>query len=144
MKTTDDITMVAPCGINCGDCECHRAKDDTALMDYLVTRGISREKLPCPGCRSIRGNCPVIGGTCETYSCAAGRGADFCFQCQDFPCDKLNPSADRANVLPHNLKVFNLCCIQHQGLSKFQEKSAEIKQRYYRGKMAVGRGPQLE
>ena len=144
MNTASDITMVAPCGINCGDCECHKAKDNPSLMDYLVGRGIKKEVLPCSGCRSIKGNCPVIAGTCATYTCVTGRAIDFCYQCPEFPCEKLNPAADRANVLPHNLKVFNLCCIQQQGLDRWLEKAADIKKRYYQGKMAVGQGPRVE
>lgn len=34
--------------------------------------------------------------------------------------------------------------IQRQGLDKFLEKAPEIKQRYYRGKMEIGKGPQLK
>ncbi|HBV98649.1 MAG: hypothetical protein JL50_17535 [Peptococcaceae bacterium BICA1-7] len=144
MKTAADIAMVGPCGIYCGDCECHKAKDNPNLLEYLVTKGIKREKLPCPGCRSLKGNCPALGSTCETYTCASDRGIDFCFQCPEFPCARLNPAADRASVLPHNIKVFNLCCIQQQGLDKWLEKAPEIKQKYFRGKMIIGKGPQLE
>ncbi|WP_353740044.1 DUF3795 domain-containing protein [Desulfoscipio gibsoniae] len=81
---------------------------------------------------------------CATYACVTGRGLDFCFECPEFPCAKLNPAADRADVLPHNIKLFNLCCIEKQGLAKFLEKLPEIRQRYYQGKMIIGKGPQLE
>ncbi|MHB8158516.1 MAG: DUF3795 domain-containing protein [Desulfocucumaceae bacterium] len=144
MKTTEEIALVAPCGIYCGDCPPYMAKDNPKLKEYLISKGFKEENLPCSGCRSIKGKCPVISDTCETYACVAERKVDFCFQCADFPCGKLNPAADRADVLPHNLKIFNLCCIQQQGLDKWLEKAAEIKQRYYKGKMAVGKGPQLE
>ncbi len=143
MKITDEIILVAPCGINCGDCEGYKAKDNPALLEYLVSRGIKREGLPCPGCRSIKGNCPAISCACDTYTCVAERGVDFCFECPEFPCARLNPAADRANVLPHNIKIFNLCFIQQQGLPRFLEKSPEIKQRYFQGKMLIGKGPQL-
>jgi len=46
-------------------------------------------------------------------------------------------------VLPHNLKVFNLSLINQIGLKAFTERSAEIKMKYYRGKMAIGNRPQL-
>lgn len=143
MKTTDDITLVAPCGIYCGDCAAYRAKDDPAVMETLVSAGFKRES--CPGCRPLEGNCPFNVDTCENYTCAAGRGIDFCFQCQDFPCVKLNPTAYRADRLPHNMKMFNLCCIKREGVAKWLEQLPEIKQRYYKGKITVfGKGPQLE
>ncbi len=144
MEATNRMNLVGNCGINCGDCECNKAKDDPALMDLLVSKGINREKLPCLGCRSVKGRCPVISDTCETYICATERHVDFCFKCSEFPCDKLNPATDRANVLPHNLKVFNLCYIQQQGLDKFLKKSSEIKRKYYSGKMVIGKGPQVD
>lgn len=143
MNTTGEITLVAPCGTNCGECPCYMAKDDPALLEHLASRGIKREGLPCPGCRAVNGYCPAIDGPCKTHDCVTRQKVDFCFQCSEFPCFMLNPAADRANVLPHNIKVFNLCCIQHQGLDRFLEKSREIRQRYYHGKMSIGKGPQL-
>lgn len=142
MKTVENH-LVAPCGTNCGICECYTAKDNPELLEYMVSKGIAREKLPCPGCRPLEGNCPVLGVTCKTYDCISKKNHHFCFECQDYPCSKLQPAADRADVLPHNIKVFNLSTIEHQGLEKFIEKSSEIKQRYYKGKMQVGSGPQL-
>ncbi len=143
MEKTDNITLAAPCGIYCGECEAHKAKDDPALMERMK-KALKTEMLPCPGCRTVQGNCPAIDGTCETYSCAVEHAVDFCFECTEFPCAKLNPAADLAERLPHNIKVFSLCCIQHQGLARFVELYPEIKQRYFRGKMAIGKGPQLK
>jgi len=120
------------------------AKEDKLLYNYLVSRGIPEEKLPCAGCRAIEGSCPVIGGTCATYLCAMKKEVDFCFSCREFPCSNLNPAADRADILPHNLKVFNLCTIQSKGLDGFIEHSMEFKKRYYKGKMEIGKGPQVE
>ncbi len=143
MLTKERINLVAPCGIDCGICELYVCKDNAHLQNALVEKGIPMEKLPCPGCRAIEGVCPVIGSTCETYQCAAARKAEYCFSCEDFPCTKLHPAAHRAEVLPHNLKIFNLCTIQRIGVEAFIEKSTEIKKRYFTGKMAIGRGPQL-
>jgi len=138
------ITLVAPCGINCSDCGAHLVKDNPVLIERLLASGARKESLPCAGCREVKGNCPVIGSTCETYICIEKRGFDFCYECPEFPCAKLNPAVDRANTLPHNTKVFNLCFIQRHGLAKFLEKAPEIKQRYYQGKMEIGKGPQLK
>jgi hypothetical protein len=143
-KDSAVFIMTAPCGIDCAACECARAADNPAVMVYLISRGIDASKLPCPGCRDVAGMCPAIGEECETYRCVREKEVDFCFDCAGFPCDKLTPAADRANILPHNLKVYNLCVIQNRGLKEFTERSADIKERYYKGKMAVGKGPQTE
>lgn len=144
MEKNEALAVVGPCGIHCGGCELHRAKDDQTLLEALVSKGLRRESLPCAGCRPVQGKCPVIGGTCQTYECVQQRGFDFCYECPEFPCDKLNPAADRADILPHNLKVFNKGFIQRHGLDEFLKKASEIKRRYYRGKMVIGRGPQVE
>ncbi len=145
MREGTDIALIAPCGINCGSCKAHLAgEDDEALVERLVAMGFDREGLPCPGCRAKQGDCAVIDGICETYACVSGRGFDFCYECDDFPCGKLNPSVDRAAYLPHNLKVFSLCFIERHGPAAWLEKEAEIKQRYFSGRMEIGRGPQLD
>jgi len=113
-------------------------------MDYLLVKGIPKEKLPCDGCRSINGNCPVIPCQCDTFKCAETNKVDFCFECDEFPCSKLAPAVDRADTLPHNIKLFNLCMIKKSGLEDFIKKSLEIKQTYYKGKMEVGKGPNLD
>jgi len=144
MNQAEIMTLAGPCGIYCGECECHQAANIPALLEYLVSRGIQRDRLPCPGCRSLEGNCPVLQETCATYACAQANKVDFCYECLDFPCAKLNPAAERADVLPHNLKVFSLCSLKQQGLEAWSEQYPELKRRYFKGRMVVGRGPQLE
>jgi hypothetical protein len=143
MTTKERLDLVAPCGIDCGICELHICKNDAQLLNAMIAKGIPKEKLPCKGCRSIEGECPVIGGVCETYTCVKEKKVAFCFECAEFPCTKLHPSADRADMLPHNMKVFNLCTIKQKGLDGFVRNSPEIKKRYYKGKMSIGKGPQL-
>jgi hypothetical protein len=143
MKTKDDITLVAPCGMHCGACPMYKVKDDPSLKEMLVKR-VNWNGVPCPGCRPAKGMNQFIEGTCATYACTTGRGLDFCFECGEFPCARLNPAADRADVLPHNLKIFNLTFIRQHGVAEYIKKEPEIKQRYYRGKMVIGKGPQLE
>ncbi len=133
--------LVAPCGIDCGICEMYTCKDDEALYEALIAKGFTKDKIPCNGCRSIKGNCPVIPNTCDTYSCIGKKGFAFCNECKEFPCDMLQPSSDRANILPHNLKVYNLCLIRNIGVDEFTKSSMEIKYKYYKGKMIVGKGP---
>jgi hypothetical protein len=146
MKLTRDLTLTAPCGIYCGDCECYKAKDDPKLLAYLVSASPALKKggLPCGGCRPINGKCPAVEDVCATYTCTLEHRVDFCFECSEFPCGKLNPSADRANTLPHNMKVFNLCYIKNYGLEKFVVQQPEIRKKYYKSKMIIGNGPHIE
>lgn len=143
MHSRERKELVGPCGIDCGNCELYMSKDDPKLYELLISRGIPKEKIPCTGCRSIKGNCPVIPETCKTFICSDSKGLTFCYECTDFPCSMLQPSADRANVLPHNLKVFNLCTIKNKGIDEFISSYKEVKQKYYQGKMEIGKGPRL-
>ena len=135
--------LIAPCGLDCGICELYLSKNDEQLMGALISKGIPKEVLPCDGCRSIEGRCPVIQGTCATFECVSRKGVSFCFECSEFPCMKLAPAADKADVLPHNIKLYNLCVIEQRGVQELIERSLEIKQAYYLGKMEVGEGPRL-
>jgi hypothetical protein len=143
MTNPERIAMIAPCGLDCGRCEVHTAKDNPALFDFLVSVGIPKDKIPCAGCRNIKGACPVIPGTCATWKCVQSRGLEFCHECGDFPCDQLHPAADRSNELPHNLKVYNLCLLKRIGAEKFITVSGDSKLKYFKGKMTVGKGPSL-
>jgi len=136
-------SLVAPCGIHCGICELYLAGDNPQIKAYLISRGIGEDKIPCTGCRANRGHCPIHPGACATYECAGRKGISFCHECPDYPCNRVQPAADRADILPHNLKPYNLACIEHQGIDRFLERAAEIKQRYFRGKIEIGNGPQL-
>ena len=143
MMSAERLSLVAPCGIDCGICELYTCRADARLFSALMLRGIPMDKIPCDGCRSIEGNCPVIKEECETYKCVAEKKVEFCSGCSEFPCVKLHPSSKRADVLPHNMKVYNLCTIKREGVEAFVEKSSEIKKRYYTGIMEIGKGPQL-
>lgn len=136
--------LVAPCGIDCGICELYLSKHSKDILEYLVSKGIPKEILPCGGCRNIDGKCPIVQTECATYKCAKSKDAVFCSDCKEFPCNMLNPCADRANTLPHNLKVFNLCTIKRDGLENFINQSDKIKLLYYKGKMVIGKGPMIE
>jgi hypothetical protein len=143
MELQERLNMVAPCGIDCGICELYTCKDDAGLFNKLIEKGFTKDMIPCNGCRSIQGKCPMISGTCSTYTCVTDKKISFCYECEDFPCVNLHPSSDRAQILPHNMKVYNLCTIKRSGLDNFVKISPEIKRRYYQGKMAIGSGPQL-
>jgi len=136
--------LVAPCGLDCGICELYLSRNNEQLMNTLITKGIPKEVLPCEGCRATEGDCPVIHEKCITFECTHEKKISFCSQCDDFPCMKLAPAADRADTLPHNTKLYNLCVIRSRGVEELIDRSLEIKQSYYRGKMEIGAGPKLE
>jgi hypothetical protein len=141
----DAQSLVAPCGIDCVNCEVQARNITPELKTRLGTAlKLDPEKVPCQGCRQEKG-CRLQYQNCPTLDCVTAKGHAFCYECGQFPCGMLQPTADRADKLPHNLKVFNLCRIKAIGVEKWLEQEAKlIRQKYYQGKMMVGRGPVLE
>lgn len=136
--------MTSPCGMDCFNCPAHKDNitDDIRQRIAQVT-GKRPEDVSCIGCRALEGrNLPTIK-ECPTYGCVTEKHLDFCYECDDFPCERYNPCRSRAESLPHNLKVYNLCKIQKLGLEKWVEEAMLIRDRYYLGNMIPGVGPVL-
>jgi len=96
--------LIAPCGMNCGVC-----------MAYL------REKNKCPGCRIIDKNKPITRTQCKIKNCKVFKykKVKFCFECKNFPCDKLQ-YIDKRYRTKYNM-IKNLENIKKLGIRKFVE-----------------------
>jgi hypothetical protein len=135
--------LAAPCGIHCGMCPLNRALSDEKLRDALAQRmNVPAEKATCKGCRVVVGHCPVIGEQCATYICSQEKGVEFCCDCSEFPCTKLMPCSDRADVLPHNIKIYSLILRKNRGDEIWNRLIDQIYSLYFQGQMKIGRGPQ--
>jgi len=145
MDKQDILNAVAPCGIDCINCPLHEKNITEEMKSRLAAMmKTDPEKMVCQGCRSDQ-RAVICPADCLTLTCSREKGVDFCFECPDFPCEKLNPAADRADKLPHNLKVYNSCRMKKMGLQKWLEEDASISTaRYYKGKMVIGKGPVIE
>ena len=75
---------------------------------------------------------------CSIFECATAKEIEFCCDCDDLPCDHLHPCADRADELPHNTKVFNLCLIKKMGLpQRAAAKAKSVRETYRKGKFRL-------
>ena len=139
---TEQHKLAAPCSLHCGMCPLYKALSDEKLRDTLAQRmNVPEEKATCYGCRAVDGHCPVIGEQCATYVCAQEKGVDFCCDCLEFPCFKLLPCTDRAQSLPHNLKVYSLTLRKLKGEEAWNQMIGKIYSLYYGGQIVIGRGP---
>ena len=113
MKYEEILTKIAPCGLDCSRCisfgEGEIKKNAGELLKHLgnfasyaerfsnfmpVFKGYPQfrelltvfSKSACKGCRS--GECKYPN--CGVIKCYKQKGVDFCFQCDEFPCDKTN------------------------------------------------------
>lgn len=130
--------MTAACGRDCFNCFFYLAtKDENYKMALSKKLGLEPDKVTCKGCREIEGQCQALknygfSGDCKIYKCVQKNKVTFCYECNNFPCDLLQPLADRGDKFPHNLKVFNLCMIQKMGLENWaKHESKRIFDRYY-------------
>jgi hypothetical protein len=135
--------LIAPCGLDCFNCKLYEKNiTDKVKKSFTESMRIPAENLPCRGCRGEKGQ-PLVFPLCPTYTCAGEKGLDFCFECDEFPCSKLQPVADGADRYPHNYKLYNLCRMKLLGIDKWAEESMDIRLKYFKGKFVVGSGPVL-
>ena len=139
MASDEERALITPCGLYCGSCRLYIARTDETLRKKIAERqGIPVEKVfTCAGCRPLQGQVLVSGGepVCDTYACAVDdKKVEFCYECEDFPCLKLAPCADRAQEIPHNTKIYNLIWLQKLGVDAWLERYTNLMRQYQKGK----------
>jgi len=136
--------LSAPCGLDCFNCEL-QVNNITDEMRERVSPmlGIPPAEVQCKGCREQKGERLGLP-LCETYQCATDRGVEFCFECDEFACSKLQPAREGAEQYPHNIKLFNLCRIKAVGIEQWAKEASDIRKKYFLGKFIIGTGPVLE
>ena len=136
--------QTAPCGLDCFNCNAFEENiTDEFKREAATYHKISPDEVPCKGCRAENGKCRYAAFNCATWNCVQEKGVTYCFECNEFPCGLLAPTAQGANF-PHNMKVYNLCRMKLLGVDAWTEESANIRERYYEGKFVVGQGPILD
>ena len=84
--------LVGICGLYCGTCPAYLAyrKNDSAYIEKNAReKGFPPEALRCDGCLSDR-----VAAHCKDCrhgfrKCAAEKKITWCFQCSEFPCQRL-------------------------------------------------------
>ena len=98
--------MIAPCGMNCNLCSW--VQDPT--------------KPGCPGCRPRGRGCVHKKGLCGRL---ARREIDFCYKCDEFPCESLL-AVEARYLRVHNYSfVENLRFIRSRGMPAFLRRESE-------------------
>jgi hypothetical protein len=112
MTYDEVVRKLAPCGLDCSRCADYQDGEikelSAKLLDLLegyerlatlkstiipAFKGYGEFKellelfahVSCGGCRSENVKCPV---DCPAKICHKEKGVDFCFQCDEFPCDR--------------------------------------------------------
>ena len=104
----------APCGIYCKRCPGVKAYN-------------------CKGCREQKGQIKNFP-TRKTYECVTNKGHNFCYECSEFPCEKLQPIVNFEIFMPHNSKIYNLLMIKKHGIAKWNDICEKESDLYYNGR----------
>ena len=133
--------MTSPCGLDCFNCPVYLANENEELRTLMAKHlNIPFEQAICNGCRNENGTIACLGMTepCHVYNCIEKKDIKFCYDCSDFPCDRLHPYADKASQRPHNTKVFNLCLIKKIGLESWAKtKAKSVRDTYFNHKFKL-------
>ncbi len=120
---TEEINLAAPCGFYCGTCRFYLARSKGQLEE----RGL-KQKSGCMGCRIKDINCAHIKKDCELLR---KKERDFCYECNDFPCENLEKLNER-HIRTDNINMIdNLLRIKEIGAKQWlieQEKKWTCKE----------------
>jgi hypothetical protein len=100
-KVTLNENLIAPCGMNCGIC-----------------KAFLRLRTPCLGCRYAEQNWPKTRMNCRLRLCEKRNGR-FCYDCPEFPCDRLKHLDNRYRTRYGMSEIENLEYIRDKGMDQF-------------------------
>ena len=89
-----ETNLISVCGLNCWECEIYLASNNHEIAERLVKRfdgiwdDVKTSDFQCSTCRGDRSEC----WTEECWireCCIENKKLDFCFECKEFPCNKL-------------------------------------------------------
>jgi len=107
--------LIAPCGMNCAVCSGY-----LALKNDVKSKGI---RMPyCKGCRPRDKKCAFLKKRCDLL---LSNKVEFCYECKDFPCERLIHVDKRYQTFFRMSMVGNLESIKRNGMSKFLEAQEE-------------------
>ena len=107
--------LIAPCGMNCSLCIAYQFKQKD-----LNKQGFHRRY--CPGCIPRGKNCTHMADSCELL----GKGlVRFCYECQDYPCERLKGLDKRYHTKYHMSMIENLNAIKEKGMQQFLDSQVE-------------------
>jgi hypothetical protein len=102
------------CGQFCGDCKIYiaystedaRAQNEIAKgIGKIKGRSVSPEQVKCLGCKGTMTSLWRNG--CFIRGCAEERGVEFCYQCQNYPCEQLQDHFESCPESQTNLRVIS-------------------------------------
>lgn len=107
--------LIAPCGMNCGLCTRY-----LAMRNDLQNKGVSISY--CAGCRPRDRKCAFVQKYCDLLR---KRQINLCYECPDFPCERLKKLDDRYCRQYRMSMIENQQYIRDYGMEKFLEREEQ-------------------
>ena len=107
--------LIAPCGMNCGICSSY-----LAMTNSLNEKGVKIRY--CEGCRPKDKKCGFIISKCPRLK---KKEIDYCYQCDDFPCELLERLDARYRKSYRMSMIDNQKTIRDEGMSSFLKKEKQ-------------------
>ena len=95
----------SPCGLYCGSCGSLLATMEGKIEERAKEWGMKPEDVVCHGCLSE--HTASFCNACEFKDCAKAKGIEYCFECNEYPCQKLKDF--QGDEWPHHSLVFKNC-----------------------------------
>ena len=107
---SNETKLIAPCGMNCSICH-----------------AFLRQRNTCPGCYSVDATQWISIARCTIRNCEIWENNEsgFCFECQEYPCKKLNHLDKRYRTRYGMSMLENLEYIRDHSLTTFVEKEKD-------------------
>lgn len=106
------------CGLFCGACEVFLANEKGSVEEIAKKWKMKSEDLYCHGCKTDTTS--IYCKECEIKLCAQSKELDYCFQCEDFPCEYLMELRNDENP-HHSIVLHNLKLIKNMGVKSWIE-----------------------
>ena len=124
MTEKSDRWLISVCGLNCAKCDMYQAgHGNEKLRDEIVewfrkerNEIVKPEQIRCEGCRgSLETH---WSPDCKMMLCAKKKALQYCFQCEDFPCNILKKFG--SDGMSHHKRTFdNLKKMKEIGLERW-------------------------
>jgi hypothetical protein len=108
-------TLIAPCGLDCAQCEAYiyTQANDLEKLEALVARWRVEYNAPdmtiasatCDGCLSASGRHGGYCSACQVRACAVEKSLTTCAECDQYACEKLEGFFQMAPHAKENLEL---------------------------------------
>jgi hypothetical protein len=115
MRNSFAQDLIAPCGMNCNLCSGY-----LALQYDVKSKGIGISY--CTGCRQRDKKCAFLKKRCKSL---LNHKVQFCFECQEYPCEKLKAIDTRYKTFFQMSLLENLTDIKEHGMEEFLRSQKE-------------------